>query len=198
MRRSWEKVVRATGAGHLGVCLLGWLRSRSALGWGNGSTLEKLEAEGKVRAIGFSSHDRRLAASVTREIRPDVLMLRYNAAHRGIEREVFDVLGESRPGFLAYTATRWGHLLEPLPAHGFPKPMSGGDCYRFVLSHPGVDAVFCGARTVAELREDAEAVLAGPLPPERLDECRRFGDAVHAAAKGGSRFMFREASPART
>ena len=75
--------------------------------------------------------------------------------------------------------------------------MSGGECYRFVLSHPGVDAVLCAARTPAELREDVEAVLAGPLPLERLEECRRFGDAVHAAAKGGWRWMFREPEPAR-
>lgn len=197
VRRTWEKTVRATGAETLDVYLLGWLRSRGALGWGNWSALESLKREGKVRAIGFSSHDRRLAAAVTREVRPDVLMLRYNAAHRGIEREVFDVLGDGRPGVLAYTATRWGFLLKPLPERGFPEPMSGGDCYRFVLSHPGVDAVLCAARTPAELREDVEAVLAGPLPTARLEECRRFGDAVHAAAKGGWRWMFREPSPAR-
>ena len=192
VRRSWEQTVRAAGVDALDVLLLGWLRSRRALGLGSWAALERLKAEGKVRAIGFSSHDRRLAAAVTREIHPDVLMLRYNAAHRGIEREVFDVLGADRPGVLAYTATRWGFLLKPLPERGFPRAMSGGECYRFVLSHPAVDAVLCAARSPEELREDVEAVLAGPLDPGRLEACRRFGDEVHAAARGGWRWMFRE------
>jgi hypothetical protein len=34
------------------------------------------------------------------------------------------------------------------------------------------------------------AALEGPLAQERLDEVRRFGDAVHEAARGGMRWMF--------
>jgi len=193
VRRSFEKTARAVGVDHVDVCILGWLRSRGGLGLGSWKALEKLKDEGKTRAIGFSSHDRLLATAVAREIRPDVLMLRYNAAHRGIERQVFDALGNDRPAILAYTATRWGFLLKPLPARGFPEAMRAGECYRFVLSHPAVDAVLCAARSPEELREDVEAVLAGPLDPGRLEACRRFGDEVHAAARGGWRWMFREA-----
>jgi aryl-alcohol dehydrogenase-like predicted oxidoreductase len=192
IRRSFERTVRALGVEALDVYLLGWLRSRGGLGLGSWAAIERLKAQGRVRAIGFSSHDRRLAADVAREVRPDVLMLRYNAAHRGAEREVFEVLGENRPAIVAYTATRWGFLLKPHPEQGFPAPMSAGECYRFALTNPAVDTVLCGARTREELRDDVAAVLEGPLSAERHAECARFGDAVHAAARGGQRFMFKE------
>jgi hypothetical protein len=119
-------------------------------------------------------------------------MVRYNAAHRGAEGEVFAAFGADRPAIIAYTATRWGLLLKPLPSRGFPQAMTAGECYRFVLGHPAVDIVFCAARSRAELREDVTAVLQGPLEPTRLEACRHFGDAAHAAALGGYRWMFHE------
>jgi len=111
----------------------------------------------------------------------------------GAEREVFAELadlGDRRPGIIAYTATRWAMLLKPLPEHGFSNPMSAPECYRFVLGQPLVDTVWCGAQNLLELREDIEGVLQGPIPPERLNEIRRFGDAVHVAARRGRRWMF--------
>jgi hypothetical protein len=40
-------------------------------------------------------------------------------------------VGDHRPGIIAYTATRWGTLLKPLPKCGFPQAMSGPECHRF-------------------------------------------------------------------
>jgi predicted aldo/keto reductase-like oxidoreductase len=152
-----------------------------------------LRQAGKTRAIGFSSHDRKLASTLAAALPADVLMVRYNAAHRGAEREVFaplGCLGSSRPGIIGYTATRWRMLLDPQPALGFAKPMTAPECYRFALGHPMVDMVWCAAGSADELREDVAGVLAGPLAGERADEVRRFGDAVHEAAHGGRRWMF--------
>jgi predicted aldo/keto reductase-like oxidoreductase len=106
-------------------------------------------------------------------------MCRYNAAHRGAEREIFAGLGASRPGIVTYTATRWGRLLRPLDGH---TPMTGPECYRFALGHPVVDVALCGARSFTELAENVTGVLEGPLPEQRLEEIRRFGDAVRATA----------------
>jgi aryl-alcohol dehydrogenase-like predicted oxidoreductase len=190
VRRGYERHARAVGTDVIDVLLLGWVRQRWYLTGRTWSTLERLRSDGRVRAIGFSSHDRPLAARLAREFRPDVLMLRYNAAHRGAEREVFATLDTPRPGVIAYTATRWGMLLDPLPERGFPRGMTPGECYRFALSHPAVDLVLCAARSPDELRQDVAAVREGPLDAARLDEVRRFGDAVHAAARGGRRWMF--------
>jgi predicted aldo/keto reductase-like oxidoreductase len=193
VRRALDKHLRRLETDHLDVWLLGWVRHRwytRAAVW---SELQRLKAEGKVRAIGFSSHDRPLAAALGRELPADVLMIRYNAAHRGAEREIFTPLadlGDRRPGIIAYTATRWGMLLKPLPGRGFPTAMTGPECYRFALGHPMVDMVWCAARTPEELRADVAGALAGPLEAARREEVCRFGDAVHRAAQGGLRWMF--------
>jgi aryl-alcohol dehydrogenase-like predicted oxidoreductase len=157
--------------------------------------MRRLKEEGKTRAIGFSCHDRPLAMALYRELRPDVMMLRYNAAHRGAESAIFAelaALGEDRPAIISYTATRWGMLLTPLPQAGFAAAMTAPECYRFVLANPSIDVALCAAGTLAELAEDVAGVNAGPLPAERMTEVRAFGDAVHAHARGGGRWMFRQ------
>jgi hypothetical protein len=195
VRWHWERLARSLEVDVIDVYLYGWLRARWQLGLGTWAAMEALKRAGRVRAIGFSSHNRRLAAAVARERAADVLMIRYNAAHRGAEGEIFTAFGVNRPAIIAYTATRWGLLLKPLPTWGFPSAMTAGECYRFVLEQPAVDVVLFAARSRAELREDVAAVLQGPLEPARLEACRRFGDAVHAAARGGYRWMFHEPRP---
>lgn len=193
VRRGLEKHLRLLGTDHLDVWLIGWLRKRWYARDAVWSEMRRLRERGQTRAIGFSCHDRPLAAQLARELPADVIMIRYNAAHRGAEREIFAPLadlGDRRPGVIAYTATRWGMLLRPLPARGFPQALSAPDCYRFVLDHPMVDTVLCAARSPAELAEDAAAALAPPLAVARREEVCRFGDAVHAAARGGRRWMF--------
>jgi aryl-alcohol dehydrogenase-like predicted oxidoreductase len=192
VRRACEKLLRTLGTDRLDVWLMGWVRARWHVGGKTWPTMRRLKEEGKARAIGFSCHDRPLALALGRELAVDVMMLRYNAAHRGVEREVFAQLGPDRPAIISYTATRWGNLLQPLPQKGFPRGMTGPECYRFVLANPCVDVALCAATTPAELGEDVAGVLAGPLDPARLEEVRRFGDAVHAAARGGVRWMFRQ------
>jgi aryl-alcohol dehydrogenase-like predicted oxidoreductase len=193
VRRGLDKHLRLLGTDHLDVWLIGWLRKRWYAREGVWAEMRRLREVGKTRALGFSSHDRPLAAALARELAADVLMIRYNAAHRGAEREIFDALadlGDRRPGIIAYTATRWGMLLKPLPKRGFPRAMTGAECYRFVLGHPMVDTALCAARTPGELAEDVAGALAGPLDAARRDEVCKFGDAVHEAASGGARFMF--------
>jgi aryl-alcohol dehydrogenase-like predicted oxidoreductase len=192
-RRGLDHNLRVLGTDHLDVWLVGWVRTRWCVRDSVWSEMVRLRESGKTRAIGISSHDRPLAAELARRLPVDVLMIRYNAAHRGAEREIFERLadlGEKHPGIIAYTATRWGMLTRPLPLRGFSQAMTGPECYRFVLGHPVVDMAWCAARTPEELREDVEGALAGPLDPARLDEVRRFGDAVHATARGGLRWMF--------
>jgi predicted aldo/keto reductase-like oxidoreductase len=191
IRRGFEKNARVLGVDSIDVVLLGWVQARWYVTGKCWPEMLRLKAEGRTRGIGFSSHDRGLATRIAREVAADVLMIRYNAAHRGAEREVFAEFGADRPAIIAYTATRWGMLLQPLPKAGFPAGMTAPECYRFALSHPSVDAVLCAARTPQEIREDVTGVLSGPLDPAKQEEARRFGDAVHAAARGGRRWMFR-------
>jgi aryl-alcohol dehydrogenase-like predicted oxidoreductase len=190
VRRGWERHARALGVDVVDIYLLGWFQARWYVTGKTWVEMRRLKEAGKVRAIGFSCHNRKLAASLAHELDVDALMIRYNAAHRGAEQEVFASFSDRKPAIISYTATRWGMLLQPLPRAGFPQGMPAGDCYRFALSHPAVDTVLCAARTPAELGEDVSAALEGPLADARLAEVRRFGDAVHATARGGRRWMF--------
>jgi aryl-alcohol dehydrogenase-like predicted oxidoreductase len=193
VRAFWRRFERAVGTDRAEVMLMGWVQGAWYLRPQVWETMQRLKSEGRTAALGFSIHDRRLAARLTASLDPppDVLMIRYNAAHRGAEWEVFENLADPRPGVIAYTATRWGDLLRPRPDLGFPEGMHASECYRFALAHPAVDTVLCGARTFAELRDDVEGVAEGPLSPERYAETIRFGDAVHAAPRRrSSRFMF--------
>src|SRR5262245_37196263 len=94
---------------------------------------------GAVRRIGVTSHHRPLAARMAESGLLDLVMVRYNAAHRGAEREVFPVTQRLGLPVIAYTALRWGALPRPTPDDppGFrvPRPPLW---YRFVLQHPAV------------------------------------------------------------
>ena len=46
-------------------------------------------------------------------------MIRYNAAHRGAEQDIFPHLAAHDPGVVSYTATRWSYLLRR--PKGWPK-----------------------------------------------------------------------------
>jgi aryl-alcohol dehydrogenase-like predicted oxidoreductase len=185
VRSQWETIARELGTERIDVFQVFWVRWRWYLGGRTWQALQALQREGKVRALGISGHDRPKLLELWREFKLDVLMVRYNAAHRGAEKEIFAQLPAERPAIVTYTATRWGKLLQPAGGLG---PMTAPECYRFALSHPAVDVALTGPRSFSELRANAEGAAEGPLPAERLEQVRRFGDAVHASAT--SRFGF--------
>ena len=45
----------------------------------------------------------------------DLLMIRYNAAHRGAETEIFPVTDSTSLPVVVYTCLRWGALLQSTP-----------------------------------------------------------------------------------
>jgi len=139
-----------------------------------------MKAEGLFRFLAISSHNRLLFPQLAGGDVFDIFHLRYNAAHRGAETEVFDKLKDkSRPGIVSYTATRWGQLLNPKKIPRDEKPPSASDCYRFVLSNPNVDICMCGPRSRSQMKEALRSLELGPLPEEELARLRKIGDHVH-------------------
>lgn len=152
---------------------------KAALTDATAAELVKLRESGKVRAIGCSIHDRQRAGRLAEASPMDLLMVRYNAAHPGAERDIFPHLQTRKPNLVAYTATSWRKLLKK--PSGWDGPvMSPGDCYRFCLSNPAVDVVLTGPASRAQLEENLGALEKGPLTPEEMEWMRRFGQAVHA------------------
>ena len=178
VRRAAERRLRQLGTDYLDVYQLYWLSKMSALTGAVQEELLKLREEGKIRAIGASIHDRPRAGRLAEDSILDVLMVRYNAAHAGAEQEIFPHLARRRPAVVAYTATSWRKLLRP-PKGWRGRPMTAGECYRWVLSSPHVDVVLCGPRDAAEWRADLAALREGPLPEPELAWMREFGRAVH-------------------
>jgi aryl-alcohol dehydrogenase-like predicted oxidoreductase len=182
VRRAWASTARALGVDRIDVFHLFWVQANWYVTGNTWREMRRLKEEGLVRALAISCHDRPMARRLVDELELDVLMIRYNAAHRGAESEIFATLDPAqRPGIVAYTATRWGKLLQPQGQLG---PMSPPECYQFALSHPAVDVVLCGPKSWDELAMDADGARAEPLAGTRLEEVKRFGDAVRKTATG--------------
>ena len=148
------------------------------------SYLRDAKRDGVVRRLGVTSHQRPLAARMAGSGLLDLVMVRYNAAHRGAERDVFPVTGPLGLPVIAYTALRWGALLRSTPDDppGFAVPRAP-DWYRFVLQHPAVAVTLAAPRTRAELEEDLRVLEAsGPLGDEEYAALAGHGERVRRNA----------------
>jgi len=178
VRGAVEKRLRTLGTDYLDVLQLSWLGKMSAFTRAVQDEAMRLKEEGKVRAIGVTTHDRPRAGRLAEDSIVDLLQIRYNAAHPGAEQDVFPHLARRRPALVAYTATSWRKLMKR-PRGWRGNAMTAGDCYRWALASPHVDVVLTGPRTVAELRENLAALDRGPLATDELAWMRELGRAVH-------------------
>jgi aryl-alcohol dehydrogenase-like predicted oxidoreductase len=185
MQLTLESGLRRLGLDHADVLLLGWYNRRPPQAILDAA--QELRAKGRVRTLMMSGHQRSFFPEMARDGIFDLFMVRYNAAHRGAEREVFPALPAppERPGLCAYTATRWGSLLDPKRLPGGERTPSAADCYRFCLSHPAVDMTLCGPADTEQVRVACKALAAGPLDPDELAWMRRVGDHVYRRAPMG-------------
>ncbi len=178
VRRAAEKLLRTFETDYIDIFQLFWLGTTAAWTPAIEEELLKLKEEGKVRAIGISIHDRQRAGRMAEDSPLDLLMIRYNAAHPGAERDIFPHLEKRKPNVIAYTATSWRKLLKA-PRGWDGQVMTPGDCYRFCLSNRHVDVVLSGPANRQQLEENLAALDKGPLGEDELEWMRRFGHAVH-------------------
>jgi aryl-alcohol dehydrogenase-like predicted oxidoreductase len=184
LRRTLEKRLRQLGTDYIDVFLFLGVLNGKQFNARDREEFYRFREEGKVHCVGMSCHDRKFAGELVGQGALDVLMMRYNAAHRGAEKDIFPVLDGHRTGIVSYTATRWGTLLRrpaslPLEA----QVPTAGLCYRFVLSNPHVDVCLTAPRNMRELEENLAAVRKGPLSGEEMKSMEAFGDTVYRATK---------------
>jgi aryl-alcohol dehydrogenase-like predicted oxidoreductase len=179
MAGSVERALRKGNLDHADVLLLGWHNSLPPA-----RILEaahRLKERGLVKSLAMSGHHRPIFPVAAETGIFDILHIRYNAAHRGAETEVFQKLpAANRPGIVTYTATRWGQLLKPKKMPAGEKTPRASDCYRFVLSNPAVDVCMAGPKNREEMREAFATLERGPLNEEEMAWMRRVGGHVHA------------------
>ena len=143
----------------------------------------------KVVPLGLAASYGIPGKDVERAFERGLMMMRYNAAHPGTEREVFPHLPEERPGVVAYTTTSWGQLIDPALAPAGERVPRGTDCYRFVLSNPHVDACWAGPRSADQLDDAMRALDLGPMSEDELAWMRRVGESVRERTRLRTRGM---------
>lgn len=176
-----ERALRSIGYGHADVLLLGyWNKPMNPRILDAARTLQR---RGLVNFVGISSHNRAVAAALAASGDFDIVHLRYNAAHPGAERDFFpQVPAESRPGIVSFTGTSWGQLLNPRYTPANEQTPSASDCYRFVLTHPGVDVCMTGPASAEHVEHAIAARELGPLLPDEVAWMTRVGQEVRRRA----------------
>ena len=72
----------------------------------------EVKEKGLVRAIGITTHNRNIVPNLAAENILDYFHIRYNAAHRGAEQDIFAKTRGANIGLVSFTATCWGKLME--------------------------------------------------------------------------------------
>ncbi|MBA4393411.1 MAG: hypothetical protein C0407_07645 [Desulfobacca sp.] len=179
----FKKALQTLGLDYADILLMGWHDKRPGQ-----NLLDKartMKEKGLYRFLGLSGHNRELFPLLEKEGLFDVFHVRYNAAHRGAEKETFPHLpAEGGPGLVTYTATRWGQLLNPKKMPPGEIPPVASDCYRFALSNQAVDVCLCGPKNEAQMKEALKTLERGPLTPEEMGRMRKIGDYFHGRSGG--------------
>lgn len=140
-----------------------------------------LKEAGLVKHLCISAHDRKAYEAHLASGIYDIIMVRYNCAHPGAEKEIFPLLDtlNAPPGVIVYNSTRWGHLFDPewMPA-GESTPLAT-HLYRHALSHPSVNMVLTAPKNQEQLEFNLSTLEQGPLNDEERAWLDRIGKHVH-------------------
>lgn len=180
--RAVDSALRQLYTDYIDTLILGYFSKRPPqrlLDWAQG-----LKRKGVIRAIGMTTHNRKIIVPLAKEGVIDYFHIRYNAVHRGAEQEIFTHLDmERRPGLISFTATCWGKLLKEKKLPAGEQVPTAGDCYRFVLANPMLNACMMGVRNMTMLEENLGEIEKGSLDTEHLDAMRRIGDHLYGKSR---------------
>jgi predicted aldo/keto reductase-like oxidoreductase len=154
----------------------------------SGGVLDELlrwKSKGYVRFVGATTHDRTIARRLANDPRVDLLMHRFNMAHRKAAAEVFPSAVATQTPVVAFTATRWGTLLKP-NAGWSEKPPTAADCYRYCLAEPAVEIVLTAPKSIRELDENLAALQLPSMTANTRRHWERFGDIVYESGGGSA------------
>jgi aryl-alcohol dehydrogenase-like predicted oxidoreductase len=181
LEKSLIRGLKELGTDYADVLLLGWHNKPPKQKLFDEA--ERLKAEGAFKYLGLSTHKRSLVPKLAKDSCFELYHIRYNAANRGAEEDIFPLLPEDRPGIVAFQTTRRMSLVKSGKIPSEEKRPTAGDCYRFALSNPYVDVIISAPSTKAQMEENLAEVAKGPMTEEELDWMRRIGDYVYGRSK---------------
>jgi aryl-alcohol dehydrogenase-like predicted oxidoreductase len=177
VEKSLMRGLESLGLDYADILLLGWYNKQPKVK--TLDVVDKLREKGAFRYLGISGHKRSRFPEFAKDLRYDLFQVRYNAANRGADVDLFPHLPSERPGIITFTATRRMSLTKSRKIPTEEKRPTAGDCYRFVLTNPAVDVVITGPSNQRQLEENIQEVAKGPLTEEESAWMRRIGDYVY-------------------
>lgn len=133
---------------------------------------------GFVRYVGVTTHNRTIALEIIQRHQCDVLMHRYNMAHRKAEEQVLPEAQKANIPLVAFTCTRWGTLLQGHPYWQGKLP-TAADCYRYALNNSAVRLALTAPKTKQELVENLSVLHSPQLSNQEIAQWQEYGDLIY-------------------
>lgn len=186
MRRDIERALKSMDLEQLQVFYIFWIRERERLSDELLTEMARCQRDGLVHTFGVSTHSRELAREFVQTW--PAVMVRHNAAHHGIERDVLPYVDPAKVGVTTFSNLCYGRMLSELPDWRLGIP-SAPDAYRYSLSHHGVTSCWSAPSSIAQLQENLSALTLGPMSTQELDALRAYGQSLYRLNTGFNRFI---------
>jgi aryl-alcohol dehydrogenase-like predicted oxidoreductase len=138
--------------------------------------------KGLIRYVGATTHNRSIALELIESSACDVLMHRYNMAHRKAEEDVLPTALKANIPVVAFTCTRWGSLLKGHPQWQH-KPPTAVDCYRYALNNPAISLALTAPQSLEQLAENLSGLHAPKLSPSEINYWQEYGNFIYGNGK---------------
>jgi aryl-alcohol dehydrogenase-like predicted oxidoreductase len=136
------------------------------------------QEKGLIRYVGVTVHNRSIAMKVIEDGRFDLLMHRYNMAHRKAEEDVLPAAQSAEIPVIAFTCTRWGSLLKGHQDWQGQIP-TAADCYRYALQHQAVNLALTASQTLTQLEENLKVLKNPKLSQTEKSLWQSYGDLIY-------------------
>jgi hypothetical protein len=170
VRQDVERALRNLRLDVLSLFMVFWVRSRERIRDDLRELLDRLQAEGKIRKFGLSTHDRSFAAdSIDEGWNP--VMVRHSAVHFKAEEDVFPRAAAKGTGIITFSNTCYGRLIPVIE----PVGLTAADCYRYSLAQEGVTTCLTAPSTLEQLEVNLAALRLPEIEPEQCRALRHLG-----------------------
>lgn len=137
--------------------------------------LKEAKSEGKIRCIGFTSHNWELIKKLIQTDEFDAALVVYNVADRNAEK-IIPLAKEHNVGLFVMKVFGNSKLLEMTPI-GEKRKLTVEECLRFALSNKNFPLILTGAKSPEEIEENVSIAKSYiPLTDEEEKNLKEFGD----------------------